>query len=149
MNPSDGLPIARSLTELTELVERRRRLFVRWSRGPATDLDRVSSTDELTGVSLPGLSANPLDVEEWWEDRSRELWVARRLYDYAHLPHEKGPGVRPWVLTGREAGRGPDNEPLVVEVRPLAWIDSAVIEEARAEVLRQEARWGPLRRTGG
>ncbi|WP_328483835.1 DUF6098 family protein [Streptomyces sp. NBC_00377] len=148
MNAPDGLPIARSLAALAELVERQRSLFVRWSRGPATDLREMSSTDDLTGVALPGLCANPLDVEDWWADRSRTLWVARRLYDYAHLPHEKGPGVRPWVLTGREAGRGPDNEPLVAEVRPLAWIDSAVIEEARAAVLRQAATWGPLRRTG-
>ncbi|CAM5286048.1 DUF6098 family protein [Streptomyces aurantiogriseus] len=144
----DDLPVAHALTELAGLVERRQGLFVRWSRGPETDLGSVSSTDELTGVPMPGLSANPLDVEDWWEDRSRTLWVARRLYDYAHLPHEKGPGVRPWILTGRETGRGPDNEPLVADVRPLCWIDPGVIEEARAEVARQEAAWGPLRRTG-
>lgn len=47
------------------------------------------------------------------------VWAARRLHDYAHLPHDKGPGVHPWVLTGREAGRGPDNEPLVADARPL------------------------------
>lgn len=78
-----------------------------------------------------------------------QLWVARRLYDYSHLPHEKGPGVRPWVLQGRERGRGPDNEPLVADVRPLCWIDPQVIEEARTAVARQENPWGPLRRTGG
>ncbi|WP_419249020.1 DUF6098 family protein [Streptomyces canus] len=37
-------------------------------------------TDELNGVSLPGLSANLLGVEEWWQDRPVRLRVARRLY---------------------------------------------------------------------
>nr|BFD86454.1 hypothetical protein StreXyl84_58550 [Streptomyces sp. Xyl84] len=149
MSAPDDLPAVHSLTGLAALVERHTGLYVRWSRGPATDLGATSSVDELTGVRMPGLSANPLDVEDWWQDRSVELWVARRLYDYAHLPHDKGPGVRPWVLTGRETGRGPDNEPLVVDVRPLCWIDAEVIDAARAEVSRQEARWGTLRRSGG
>ncbi|MFI2642174.1 DUF6098 family protein [Streptomyces sp. NPDC018610] len=148
MSAPDDLPVVRSLAELAGLVGRHRGLYVRWSRGPGTDLGATSSTDELTGVAMPGLSANPLDVEKWWQDRSVPLWVARRLHDYAHLPHDKGPGVRPWVLRGHETGRGPDNEPLVVDVEPMCWIDSAVIEEARTEVSRQEARWGTLRRSG-
>ncbi|MFH8801862.1 DUF6098 family protein [Streptomyces sp. NPDC017936] len=149
MSSSDGLPVVHALADLADLTERERGLYIRWSRGPETDLASVSSTDELTGVAMPGLSANPLDVEDWWADRSRVLWVARRLYDYAHLPHEKGPGVRPWVLTGRETGRGPDNEPLVADVRPLCWIDQGVIEAAKAEVARQESEWGTLRRRAG
>ncbi|MFF8594052.1 DUF6098 family protein [Streptomyces sp. NPDC015220] len=149
MSASEDLRTVHSLADLVGLVGHHRGLYVRWSRGPATDLGATSSTDELTGVAMPGLSANPLDVEKWWQDRSVELWVARRLYDYAHLPHDKGPGVRPWVLKGRETGRGPDNEPLVVDVEPMCWIDSGVIEEARTQVTRQEARWGTLRRSGG
>jgi hypothetical protein len=147
MSGSDDLPVMRTLAELTELVERHRGLYVRWSRGPATDLRDVSSTDDLTGVSMPGLSANPLDVEDWWEDRPVRVWVARRLHDYAHLPHEKGPGVRAWVLAGKETSRGPDNEPLVTDARPMCWIDQQVIDEAKAEVSRQENPWGPLRRS--
>ncbi|MFI9825057.1 DUF6098 family protein [Streptomyces sp. NPDC052013] len=148
MTGSGELPVVATLDDLTALVERERGLYVRWSKGPATDLRAVSSTDDLTGVSMPGLSANPLDVERWWDGRPTRLWVARRLHDYAHLPHEKGRGVRPWVLAGREAGRGPDNEPLVTDVRPLRWIAPEVIDEAKAEVARQENPWGPLRRTG-
>jgi len=143
---ADVLPVLRSLKELAELVERDEGLFVRWSRGPEADGETATSTDDLTGVSMPGLSANPLDVEPWWEDRSTELWVARRLYDYSHLPREKGPGVRPWVLFGRVAGRGPDNEPLVRDVEPVAWIDEDVIRQAEREVTEWGARWGPLRR---
>ncbi|CAM5647884.1 MULTISPECIES: DUF6098 family protein [Streptomyces] len=148
MSGPDDLPVMSTLAEVARLVQRHQGLYVRWSKGPGTDLDDVSSTDELTGVPMPGLSANPLDVQNWWEDRSVELWVARRLYDYAHLPHDKGPGVRPWVLRGRETGRGPDNEPLVADVEPLCWIADEVIDAARDEVARQEREWGTLRRGG-
>ncbi|MGZ0202978.1 DUF6098 family protein [Streptomyces sp. RM1] len=149
MSASEDLPTVSTLAEAAELVARHRGLYVRWSKGPGVDLRSASSIDELTGVPMPGLSANSLDVEGWWGDRSLRLWTARRLYDYAHLPHDKGPGVRPWVLTGREIARGPDNEPLVTEVEPLCWIADEVIEAARAEVSRQEREWGTLRRGGG
>ncbi|MEV2253189.1 DUF6098 family protein [Streptomyces sp. NPDC050147] len=148
MSGSDDLPVLHTLGELARLVEERHQgLYVRWSRGPATDLGKVMSRDDLTGMRMPGLSANPLDVEPWWEDRPVELWVARRLHDYSHLPREKGPGVRPWVLLGHECARGPDNEPLVDDVEPLAWIDAKMIAEAREKVAREAGAWGPLRRT--
>ncbi|MGW7053610.1 DUF6098 family protein [Streptomyces sp. NPDC054887] len=146
MSTSDDLPVLRTLDDLVRLVERGDHLYVRWSRGPAADLQSVSSKDELTGVPMPGLSANPLDVESWWEDRPVHVWVARRLHDYSHLPREKGPDVYPWALRGRERGRGPDNEPLVADVEPIGRIDRRVIEEAADEVARQEGVWGPLRR---
>ncbi|MFJ5733022.1 DUF6098 family protein [Streptomyces paradoxus] len=147
MSAPDDLRLVRTLDELAELVERNQGLYVRWSRGPETDLRETSSTDDLTGVPRPGLSASPLGVEEWWKDRPVRVWVARRLHDYAHLPHDKGPGVHPWVLAGKEAARGPDNEPLVTDVQPMCRIDQQVIDEAKAEVARQENPWGPLRRS--
>jgi hypothetical protein len=134
-----------TLDQLTELVRRHPGLFVRWSRGPAADAAGASS-DDLTGEPLPGLSANPLAVEPWWDDRPLRLWVARRLFDYSHLKHDKGPDVRPWVLQGRELGRGPDNEPLVGCDRPVAWIADQVIKEAVRAVEEQNLQWGPLRR---
>lgn len=154
MAPHLRLPTVSTLDELAELVRRHDRdaLFVRWSRGPGEDLadprpEKQTSRDALTGVVLPGLSANPLAVEPWWGDRSLRLWVARRLYDYEHLRDLHGPGVRPWVLDGRQTGRGPDNEPLVVCRRPLAWIADAVLAEGEEVVARQHsAEWGPLDR---
>lgn len=137
-----------SLDELAALVAARRGLYVRWSLGPAWDLAAGSSTDELTGAAMPGLSASPLDVEEWWGDRPTRVWVARRLFDYSHLPQVKDSRTRPWVLTARETGRGPDNEPLVVDVQPLGWIDSRVIAEAGEIIGRQQGSWGPLDRDG-
>ena len=143
-----GMPTVETLDELTELARRHPRLFVRWSRGPRADAAGGSS-DDLTGVPLTGLSANPLAVEPWWGGRPLRLWIARRLYDYSHLKHEKGPGVRPWILEGRELGRGPDNEPLVGCERPVAWIADRVISDAARAVDEQNVQWGPLRRPGG
>ncbi|HEX6525230.1 MAG TPA: DUF6098 family protein [Streptosporangiaceae bacterium] len=59
----------------------------------------------------------------------------------------KGPGVKPWLLEGRELGRGPDNEPLVRCDQPIAWISGTVIEEAAQAMDQQNGQWGPLRRT--
>lgn len=142
------MPTVETLDELTDVARRHTRLFVRWSQGPDADGGQTSS-DDLTGTPLPGLSANPLAVEPWWGDRPLRLWIARRLYDYSHLEHEKGPGVRPWLLDGRERGRGPDNEPLVSCERPVAWIAERVISEAAHVVERQNDSWGPLRRPAG
>jgi hypothetical protein len=142
------MPAVGTLDELTDLARQRPHLYIRWSRGPEADAAGTSS-DDLTGVPLPGLSASPLAVEPWWGDRPLRLWIARRLYDYSHLKHEKGPGVRPWLLEGPERGRGPDNEPLIGCDRPVAWISSRVISEAMHVVDDQNEQWGPLRRPAG
>jgi hypothetical protein len=139
------LSTVRDLDELVELIGAGDDLYIRWSRGPEDDASKTSR-DELTGVDLPGLSANPLCVEPWWQDRSLRIWVARRLYDYRHLERQRGPGVRPWLLEGREVGRGPDNEPLVECLRPVAWLSDDVVEEATREIDAQPADWGTLDR---
>ncbi|MBA9005745.1 hypothetical protein HNR21_004627 [Actinomadura cellulosilytica] len=141
----EEMPTVSTLDDLVKLVEKDDRLFVRWSRGPQADA-KGCSHDDLTGVQMPGLSANPLAVEDWWAPRPLVVWVARRLYDYSHLEREKGPGVRPWILVGEELGRGPDNEPLVRCVRPVAWIDEALLSDAKRVVAEQRGEWGPMRR---
>ncbi|MFI6025589.1 DUF6098 family protein [Amycolatopsis magusensis] len=145
------MPTVSSLDELAEVCGGAEgELFVRWSHGPDTDLgDRATqfSRDGLTGVKLPGLSANPLRVEPWWGDRPLRLWLARRLHDYEHLRELRGPGVVPWVLSGQEQARGPDNEPLVTCDRPVAWIGEEVLREAERLVSEQNSpEWGPLAR---
>jgi hypothetical protein len=142
---SEEMPHLGSLGEIVQLLDDHLNLYVRWSRGPDWDSEN-SSCDELTGVRLPGLSANALAVEPWWQDRSLQLWVARRLYDYQHLRQQRGAGVRPWLLCGEEVGRGPDNEPLVRCDRPLAWIDEQVVGAATDLVDSQRGDWGPLNR---
>ncbi|WP_086662924.1 DUF6098 family protein [Lentzea kentuckyensis] len=122
-------------------------VYVRWSKGPAADA-AATSRDSLTGVELPGLSASPLRIEPWWGDRSRELWVARRLFDYRHLRDLRGPDVRAWVLRGAEVGRGPDNEPLVRCLEPLAWVADEALRECTDLVDAQHSdEWGPLDRS--
>jgi hypothetical protein len=135
----------RSLDELARLVDGSGRRYVRWSRGPDADRDGTSR-DELTGVELPGLCANPLRVEQWWADRPLDVWVARRLYDYRHLRDIRGQGVRPWVLEGEELGRGPDNEPIVRCERALAWIADEVVDDAVRLIESTNEGWGPLNR---
>lgn len=142
---SDDLPTIKTLDELADLVDGRADLYVRWSLGPDAD-EGGTSRDELTGVELPGLCANPLAVEDWWEDRPLRTWVARRLYDYGHLRDKRGNGIRPWVLVGEEMGRGPDNEPIVRCERAVALIDDAVVTAAEEEVASKKEDWGPLDR---
>ncbi|MEU4894190.1 DUF6098 family protein [Streptomyces sp. NPDC044780] len=148
--PGQTLPTYTALHQLVELIEEGPPVFVRWSRGPQADLGEGSpvSRDGLTGTKMPGLSANPLVFEEWAKDLPTALWVARRLCDYIHLrEQDQGPDdVHPWVLKGEEIGRGPDNEPLVRDVRPVAWIADSVIAEAEEVVARQRGAWGPLHR---
>lgn len=134
-----------SLAELTELVGSERDLYVRWSRGPRADR-HGHSRDPLTGGDLPGLSASPLAVEPWWEDRSLLLWVARRLYDYRHLSCRRA-DAQAWVFIGRECGRGPDNEPLVECLQPVAWVTDEVTDEAARLLEDRSADWGPLERS--
>jgi hypothetical protein len=149
------MPTIEDLDELTDLALQTSdgdELYVRWSHGPAADSSEDDtgggqSRDSLTGVALPGLSANPLYVEPWWQDRPLRLWIARRLYDYQHLRDLRGPGVRPWLLVGEQCGRGPDNEPLVRCRRPLAWISDKTLRQAQCLVDAQgSSEWGSLDR---
>ncbi|MDT7782908.1 MAG: hypothetical protein QOF58_1327 [Pseudonocardiales bacterium] len=142
---TDELPTITNLAELVGFLGDD--VYVRWSKGPAADA-ATSSRDSLTGVELPGLSANPLRIEPWWGERSHELWVARRLFDYRHLRDLRGPDVRAWVLRGAEVGRGPDNEPLVRCLEPLAWVDDTALDECTDLVDAQHSEeWGPLDRS--
>ncbi|MBA8826149.1 hypothetical protein FHX42_003525 [Saccharopolyspora lacisalsi] len=151
MTASNDLPVVGDLDRLAEIVrhdESGLDLYVRWSRGPEWDTG-ATSRDALTGVELPGLSANPLRVEPWWGDRSLRLWVARRLHDYEHLRRrQQRSNVEAWLLRGHELARGPDNEPLVRCEEALGWIAEETMREARRVVTEQHGDWRPLNREG-
>ncbi|MEV0891654.1 DUF6098 family protein [Promicromonospora sp. NPDC050262] len=122
-----GLPRLDSLAEVAELAQILAPVYVRFSEGPETDRATVSR-DHESGCLMPGLSVNPMTPEQWWT-RPVEHWVARQLRQYAHLM------VRdrfPWLLTGEVSARGPDCEPLLVEITPLAFLTPAVVDEAKA-----------------
>jgi len=117
-----------TLAEVTELASRHGQLFLRYSRGPEDDDEHGNSRDYEAGLDLPGLSVTPITPEPWWT-RPVEDWVARRICKYDELGEEDG--RYPWLLTGRVVGNGPDHEPLVVEVSPVARIGRAALAEAR------------------
>lgn len=138
----------RSLDELTALVEQNQGepLYVRWSPDIGRDVRTGTSRDELTGVELPGLSVNSLQVEPWWDGRPLRAWLARRLYDYRHLERRRGPDTRPWVVIGVECGRGPDNEPLLGECSVLAEVGTQILNEVEGEIGSLGEEWGSLDR---
>jgi hypothetical protein len=123
-----GMALVERLDQLTELVLAARPAYVRFSAGPQADA-HGTSTDGESGATLPGLSVNRLEPEPWW-DRPPRVWIARQLAQYAHLA-ERGDRIA-WVLTGREVGRGPDSEPLVTDVVPVAELARPVLDEALA-----------------
>ncbi len=123
------MPVVDDLDELTDIVARTPNLFVRYSMGPDDDAGQ-RSMDYESGHELPGLSVNPLNAEPWWTERPLREWVAKQLCDYVHLG-EEGDERRPWALVGEVVGRGPDNEPLVHVVRPVCWLGSRLVEDAK------------------
>jgi uncharacterized protein DUF6098 len=131
----DDVPVIKDLGDLAALVRERKGLYGRFSRGPQQDRDETSR-DYESGASLPGLSVNALDVEQWWE-RPVEDWLARKLCNYAHLMEEAPDERRAWVLTGREVARGPDNEPLVADAEPVALLDDNVVRQAKDRYHRE------------
>jgi hypothetical protein len=116
------------LDELAEMVAREPVVFVRYSHGPDRDAQAVSR-DYEAGVDLPGLSVTALTPEAWW-NRPPIDWIARRVCKYLELAEESAQR-RPWVLNGRVVGNGPDHEPLVTDVEPIAWIGSRALRQAR------------------
>ncbi|GAA5009782.1 DUF6098 family protein [Actinopolymorpha pittospori] len=119
-----------NLEELADLVSSQRaRLYVRFSDGPEHDIHEAS-IDYESDLPLPGLSVNKLDPPEWWS-RPLQDWLARQVCQYLHLA-ERSQSLRGWVLTGTMVGRGPDDEPLLADVEPFAWLGDLLLAEAQA-----------------
>jgi hypothetical protein len=124
-----ALPTVTSLSELADLVSGHGRLYLRYSGGP--DQDRhIVSKDYESGLELPGLSVTFLTPESWWT-RPLEDWLSRQVRKYASLV-EEDPDRVGWVLQGDTVGHGPDHEPLLDRVRPVAYLSEAVMEEAQS-----------------
>jgi hypothetical protein len=117
----------RSLAEVVDVVRAHDILYLRYSEGPEEDLSGGSSRDYEADVDLPGLSVTVATPKPWWP-RPVEDWVARRLCKYAELG--AAAGRFPWLLTGRPVGNGPDHEPLVDQVRPVARVGDEAVREA-------------------
>jgi len=126
MSVDDSLPTLHTLSELAELLAPDSVVYVRYSPGPESDAGHPSN-DHESGLEMPGVSVNPLNQPGWWS-LPEEDWLARRICQYLHQTKE---GARPWVLKGTEVDFGPDNEPLLVDVEPIAWISEDLVREAR------------------
>jgi len=142
--PADGdrLPVVEHLDQLAAMVASAPApLYVRYSEGPAQDASE-QSVDTESGLDLPGLSVSPLQPERWWT-RPLTDWLARQICRYREL-QQRNPDRIAWLLTERESGRGPDCEPLIAEVVPVAELSPSLVEEAAAVYARRfEAGRGP------
>jgi hypothetical protein len=124
----DAEKVYRDFDDLEGLVKDRAPIYLRYSRGYEAD-SNSQSLDTESGLSLPGLSVNPLTPEPWWT-RPLTDWIARQICQYKHLHRKKDRHA--WVLTGDCVGRGPDCEPLLTNVQPLGRLDDALLEKAEA-----------------
>ncbi|KAA0975751.1 hypothetical protein FQ154_13185 [Paeniglutamicibacter gangotriensis] len=121
------VPTLQAPEELEALVGASPDLYVRYSEG--WEEDRAGgSMDTASGIGLPGLSVNPLCPEAWWS-RPLDDWLVRQWCQYKHLG-EKNPKRFAWVARGISIGRGPDCEPLLVQVEPVARLSEALLAEA-------------------
>lgn len=129
------------LTDLEALVASRPGLYIRYSEGPEKDTSG-GSIDTESGLELPGLSVNPLSPEPWWI-RPLGDWIARQLCHYKDL-RDENPRRYAWVLQGKQVGRGPDCEPLLVDIAPLAWLSANLLTEAEQRYQENfNAGYGP------
>lgn len=122
----EDVPRMVDLDQIAALQRETGPLYLRYSPGPVFDA-RAGSHDKESGCDLPGLAANPLTPEPWW-DRPEDQWIARQLCQYTHLwvrPRNAG-----WLLTGDIVGRGCDSEPLIANPRPVALVTQECVEQA-------------------
>lgn len=125
----------RTINQLAEVIElvlqleaAGQPLYVRYTRSLAADRrGGWQSTNHQTGRAEGGLSVNNLVWDACLyvnqpENKPRD--IATALTEYIYL------GGRPYLLTGREIGRGADNEPLLTDVSPVAWVGPAALAEA-------------------
>lgn len=118
------------LDDLVDLMVLGIPLYLRYSLGPDDDAEHPS-VDHESGLPVPGHSADPLRPPDWWT-LPAEDWLARRLC------RTYRDGARPWVLSGEVVDRGPDNEPLLVHVKPIAWLTAELVREAQERYLAKE-----------
>jgi Family of unknown function (DUF6098) len=124
---SEPLAVIETLDELTELIEGNPNVYLRYSEGPEQDTGEAGSRDYEADVVMPGLSVTPIVPEPWWP-RPAADWVARRIRQYAELGDQAGRYA--WILTGNVVGRGPDHEPLVEDIEPIARLSGDVLQQA-------------------
>lgn len=134
------LPVLRRLSEVVKVIAGSPdTVFLRYSHGPGRDIEGGTvSRDYEADIDMPGLSVSTVAPEAWWPRPAGE-WVARRIRQYADLGEQQNRYA--WLLTGRIVGYGPDHEPLLTDIHPLARLDEAVLDEA-ADLYRRRFEVG-------
>jgi hypothetical protein len=126
---ASDVPVLRTIEEVVELVRRSPTdLYVRFG-DPDDDL-RCPSVDHESGITMPGVSVNPVSPPPWWQGRSLAAWIVRQICAYAHL-REHDPQRACVLVSGTIADRGPDNEPLLNDASLVAVLAPEVVEEAQ------------------
>jgi len=134
-------PVIDTLAELETITAATEAVYVRYSKGPRHDA-REKSIDTESGLELPGLSVNPLAPEPWWT-RPAVDWLARQVCQYQHL-RQQNPERHPWIVQGLVVARGPDCEPLLVDVHTIGVLSDRLLDEARQRYAeRFDAGRGP------
>lgn len=118
-------------------------LYVRWTANIDGDLRRGHSINHQTCEREAGLSVNPL----YNEALSGASYIATQILEYQYL--SIGTGARPYLLVGTVAGRGSDNEPVIVDAHVICEIDEATLLDAaqvaadarRAQILDAATRY--------
>jgi hypothetical protein len=127
--PAPDVPVLHTIDDVVDLVRSADcELYVRFG-DPCDDL-RSRSVDHESGLTMPGLSVNPVSPPSWWRNRTLAAWVVRQICSYAHL-QEHDPQRACVLLTGRIVDRGPDNEPLLNDASLVAILAPEVVEEAQ------------------
>lgn len=120
------LPAVTALAELSRLVDRCPTLYIRHSRGPRADLVNGESFDYEFRYHLPGLSVARLSPEPWWPGDTIG-WIARRVSQYSQLSRF---GRCAWLCRGTVVARGPDHEPVLRNITPVARTARSLLVEA-------------------
>jgi hypothetical protein len=126
--PATGeLEVITTLEQLADLVAGDSPMYLRYFQGPGRGCCE-GSQPRLRGRRDIAWTVGHHDRPGTMVPRAVEEWVARRICKYGELAEEDDRYA--WLLKGIIVGRGPDHEPLLTDIRPLARLSRAVLEQA-------------------
>lgn len=121
-------------------------LYVRYSRGPQVDArSNYTSRNHAAGRAEAGLSVERLTPPSDWPG-SAEEYVIMQVASYCYLLGQGDRGTRGWIMTATEVARGSDNEALVTDVTPVAWLDTDLVNALSQYHVAAEDAWQTWRR---
>jgi hypothetical protein len=115
--------MTRTIKSLDQIRNADGKIYVRWSKSIALDNKRGYSLRAGTGREA-GLSACEIG-KDWDNDR-----ILRQMAEYSFT------GGSCWIITGREVGRGGDNEPLLVDVQCIGKVSDSLRRDAEIALLK-------------